>query len=82
MGILQGQKPVNQSTIIFGYLAIAFLVFITQRGELPVYAGFLLSTPKQPVSGPAATGSGSLGTTGQAASAVSSLSTLAEFAAV
>jgi hypothetical protein len=36
----------NQSTVIFGYLFVAFLIFITMRGELPVYAGFLLSTPK------------------------------------
>lgn len=35
----------NQSAVIFGYLFVAFLVFITMKGELPVYAGFLLSTP-------------------------------------
>lgn len=39
----------NQSTVIFGFLFAAFLVFITQRGELPIYLGFILATPKQPV---------------------------------
>jgi hypothetical protein len=40
---------VNQSTIIFGFLFAAFLVFITQRGELPIYLGFLLTSPKKAV---------------------------------
>lgn len=62
----------NQSTIIFGYLAAAFLIFITQRGELSIYMGFLLSTPTQPAAGPTATGSGAL-TSGQAASAASAV---------
>ncbi len=31
-----------QSSAIFAFLAIAFVVFITQRGELRVYMGFLL----------------------------------------
>lgn len=51
----------NQSTVIFGFLAAAFFVFITQRGELPIYWGFLVSSPVQPASGPAATPSGALG---------------------
>ena len=50
----------NQSTIIFGYLFVAFLLFITQRGKLPVYLGFILATPKTPSAGPQATGSGAL----------------------
>lgn len=50
----------NQSTIIFGYLAVAFLVFITQRGELPIYWGFLVSSPKQPAAGPSVTKEGAL----------------------
>lgn len=66
----------NQSTIIFGYLAAAFLVFITQRGELPLYWGYLVSTPKQPASGPAASGSGSL-SIGQVTQAVSAIAPLA-----
>lgn len=36
----------NQSNIIFGFLLAAFVIFITQRGELPIYLGFLLATPK------------------------------------
>lgn len=35
----------NQSAVIFGALFVAYIVFITVRGELPIYAGFLLSTP-------------------------------------
>ncbi len=34
----------NQSTVILGYLAAAFLIFITVRGELPQYLGFLLGS--------------------------------------
>jgi hypothetical protein len=51
---------VNQSTIIFGYLFVAFLLYITQRGALPIYLGFILATPKTPASGPQASGSGAL----------------------
>jgi len=29
--------------VIFGYLFVAYLIFITMRGELRTYAGFLLS---------------------------------------
>ena len=66
----------NQSSIIFGYLAVAFFIFITQRGELPTYWGFLVSTPKQASAGPAATGSGSL-SVGQAAQTISAIAPLA-----
>lgn len=31
----------NQSSAIFAFLAIAFIVFVTQRGELRTYMGFL-----------------------------------------
>jgi hypothetical protein len=34
-----------QSNVIFGFLAVAFLVFITQKGELGIYWGFLVSSP-------------------------------------
>lgn len=34
-----------QSSVIAAYLMIAFLVFITMRGELQAYMGFLLSSP-------------------------------------
>lgn len=66
----------NQSTIIFGYLAVAFLIFITQRGELPIYWGFLVSSPATPSAGPGATGSGTL-TTGNVAASAATLSDLA-----
>lgn len=36
----------NQSNVIFAFLAVAFVIFITMRGEIGVYMGFLLSTPK------------------------------------
>lgn len=35
-----------QSNVIFFYLFAAFFVFITMRGELPKYMGFLLASPK------------------------------------
>ena len=35
----------NQSAVIFGALFVAYIVFISVRGERPMYAGFLLSTP-------------------------------------
>jgi hypothetical protein len=31
-----------QSNYIFGALFVAFLVFVTSRGELPTYIGLLL----------------------------------------
>lgn len=37
----------RQSSVIFFYMFAAFLIFITMRGELPVYMGFLLVPPKQ-----------------------------------
>lgn len=66
----------NQSTIIFGYLAVAFLIFITQRGELPTYWGFLVSSPATPSNGPGAAGSGAL-TTGSVATSAATISDLA-----
>lgn len=32
----------NQSTIVFGFMLSAFVVFITMRGELRTYMGFLI----------------------------------------
>lgn len=32
----------NQSNIIFAYLLAAFIIFITMRGELPKYLGFII----------------------------------------
>lgn len=34
----------QQSNAIFAFLFIAFLVFITMKGELPLYMGFLFGT--------------------------------------
>jgi hypothetical protein len=36
----------GQSNAIFGFLFIAFLVYITMKGELPVYLGFLFGGPQ------------------------------------
>jgi hypothetical protein len=55
------------------------VIFITMRGELPVYWGFLVSTPTQPAAGPTASGSGSL-STGDASKAISAITQLAPLA--
>lgn len=34
----------GQSSVIFAYLVIAFLVYITMKGELPTYMGFLFAS--------------------------------------
>ena len=36
----------GQSGIIFAAIVVAFIVYITLKGELPIYAGFLLLPPK------------------------------------
>lgn len=56
-----------QSNVIFFYLFAAFVIFITMRGELPKYLGFLLASPK---STPTASPNGFNDTLGQVASAV------------
>lgn len=43
----------NQSGVIFGFIAVAFFIYITLKGELPTYAGLLLLSP----GGTSATGS-------------------------
>lgn len=35
----------NQSGVIFGFVFAAFFVYITLKGELPIYAGLLLLSP-------------------------------------
>ena len=55
----------NQSSVIFGFLAVAFLVFITQRGELGIYWGFLVSSPSAPASGPTVVGTAGALASGQ-----------------
>lgn len=37
----------NQSAVIFGFITVAFVVYITLKGELPIYAGLLLLSPAQ-----------------------------------
>lgn len=66
----------NQSTTIFGFLAIAFLIFITQRGELPTYWGLLVKSPQGSSAGPTASGSGAISSSSLAANA-STLATIA-----
>lgn len=42
------QSGVSQSSIIFAYLAVAFVIFITMRGELRTYWGLLAGTASAP----------------------------------
>jgi hypothetical protein len=53
----------NQSAVIAGSLLLAFFVYITLKGELPVYAGLLLLSPSQ---GTAPTGTAQQQTNAQA----------------
>jgi hypothetical protein len=55
----------EQSSVIFAFLFAAFIVFITQRGELPIYLGFLLAPAATPnaVANPAAPPQQSAGAT-------------------
>lgn len=44
----------NQSNVIFAFLFAAFIIFVTMRGDLPKYLGFVLgetapATPGGPV---------------------------------
>lgn len=41
--------------VIFAYLFIAYMIFITLRGELPIYMGFLLSSASSTASTTSAT---------------------------
>jgi hypothetical protein len=36
----------NQSAVVFGFIVVAFFVYITLKGELPIYAGLLLLSPQ------------------------------------
>lgn len=55
----------QQSSIIFAALLVAFIVFITQRGELPTYLTLLRGGGTQPnqQSGVSLSGTGILGST-------------------
>lgn len=35
-----------QTNVIFAFLFAAYFVFITVRGELPIYLGFIFASPK------------------------------------
>ncbi len=39
----------SQSSWIAGFMFLAFFIYITMKGELPKYMGFLLSTPQEPI---------------------------------
>ena len=53
-----------QSNVIFGFLFAAFVIFITQRGELPIYLGFLFNPAPPPSNDATDTGSGATDPTG------------------
>lgn len=48
----------SQSNVIFAAIFVAYLVFITMRGEVPIYLGLLLKSPaaSSPLANPVATG--------------------------
>ncbi len=54
----------RQSNFIFGALAVAFVVFITIRGSLPVYMSVIFGTASAPAEKGADTISGATGATG------------------
>jgi hypothetical protein len=63
--------PSTQSGFIFGFIILAFFVYITLKGELPIYAGLLLLSPA----------SGNQGSN-TAANAAQAANLVAEFAAL
>ena len=42
----------SQDNVIFLFIFTAFIFFVTQRGELPKYMGYLFGTPNQSGSNP------------------------------
>lgn len=57
----------QQSSVIFFFLFAAFIVFVTQRGELPTYLGLLLLSPASGSTGGTSSGtvnSASIGANG------------------
>ena len=48
----------NQSTKILGFIATGFVIFITARGELPTYLGFLFGTGQGASSAPTTAAAG------------------------
>lgn len=67
----------NQSTVILGYLAAGFLVFITVRGELPTYMGFLLGAGTGAAAGSASSTAQASPSSGDVSSLVSSIAPIA-----
>ena len=59
----------SQSSVIFFFLFAAFIVFITQKGELPTYLGLLFLSP-QTTGGTTQTSATSLSTVAQSAEAI------------
>jgi len=60
----------RQSNIIFGALAVAFVVFITTRGSLPTYMSILFGTATAPSDGKSTAGQLTSKNLGQGADAV------------
>lgn len=56
----------RQSSIIFGALFVAFIVFVTVRGELPAYIAALLPRSSGGAGSAAPSGGGLLGSIGSA----------------
>jgi hypothetical protein len=69
----------SQSNIIFGAIFIAYLIFITVRGEIPIYLGLLLKSPAQNPGTTAATATAAGVNAGQVANAATATASLAGF---
>lgn len=69
----------SQSNRIFAFLSIAFVIFITMRGELPTYISFLTGGTGTPAAGNT---TGQAATNSQVASLVSEGEQLATVAAI
>jgi hypothetical protein len=67
----------SQSNVIFAAIFIAYLIFITARGEIPIYLGLLLKSPAQPPATAATAASGV--NVGQASNAATATASLAGF---
>jgi hypothetical protein len=68
---------VNQSTVVFFYLLAAFLIFITERGELPAYVQLLYG--KGTPAGGAAPGAGGAASAPTGATAANAAATAAPY---
>jgi hypothetical protein len=70
----------SQSNIIFGAIFIAYLIFITVRGEVPIYLGLLLRSPAQAQAPATSTATAASGVNvGQVANAATATASLAGF---